>query len=153
MKFAFQSTLPARGATSLCAVWQTCSAFQSTLPARGATAAKGRDGIDIAISIHAPRTGSDMATTSAASFAGNFNPRSPHGERQTQRRRQTGQSNFNPRSPHGERQAFRSRCNAGVNRFQSTLPARGATVKKDSSPSSSLISIHAPRTGSDIPPS
>ena len=37
-------------------------AFQSTLPARGATAAKGRDGIDIAISIHAPRTGSDFIT-------------------------------------------------------------------------------------------
>ena len=33
------------------------------------------------ISIHAPRTGSDDAAADAARSTGNFNPRSPHGER------------------------------------------------------------------------
>ena len=35
-------------------------------------------------------------------------------------------------------------------RFQSTLPARGATVDRDFKDKSGEISIHAPREGSDI---
>ena len=84
--------------------------FQSTLPARGATTpptspmAQSQD-----ISIHAPRTGSDNFCTSACPSASDFNPRSPHGER-----RYGGAmggengGDFNPRSPHGERQKQRS---------------------------------------------
>ena len=56
------------------------------------------------ISIHAPRTGSDASRQQSTPAASNFNPRSPHGERQVPRlysRRSAG--NFNPRSPHGER--------------------------------------------------
>ena len=34
-------------------------------------------------------------------------------------------------------------------KFQSTLPARGATLQKISTGKMELISIHAPRTGSD----
>mgnify|MGYP006914562963 CR=1 FL=1 len=68
-----------------------------------------------------------MATTSAASFAGNFNPRSPHGERPQSVRCSLRATNFNPRSPHGER-PFRHRVRATQH----------------------LISIHAPRTGSDV---
>ena len=56
-------------------------AFQSTLPARGATnqrrAARGRE----YISIHAPRTGSDYNRSTADAVVDYFNPRSPHGER------------------------------------------------------------------------
>ena len=33
------------------------------------------------ISIHAPRTGSDTSETEQTTADGNFNPRSPHGER------------------------------------------------------------------------
>ena len=58
------------------------------------------------ISIHAPRTGSDVARAETPQGVGDFNPRSPHGERQT------GSS--------------RSREAA---KFQSTLPARGATAR------------------------
>ena len=81
--------------------------------------------------------------------------------------------NFNPRSPHGER---RRRCTShDVNRqFQPTLPARGATgrsagttsIRDDFNPRSRTgsdqyltdklrvpaISTHAPCTGSDEPP-
>ena len=57
----FQSTLPARGATELVPDKLTrIEAFQSTLPARGATIAQQRYEENLkAISIHAPRTGSD----------------------------------------------------------------------------------------------
>ena len=102
-------------------------AFQSTLPARGATLllyarAEGHE----KISIHAPRTGSDEGNSEHKRHQNHFNPRSPHGERQNQaaglrhgRKLQltspptrrssqrptmaTSSKNFNPRSPHGER--------------------------------------------------
>ena len=59
------------------------------------------------ISIHAPRTGSDMVSGRSAGLSADFNPRSPHGER------------------HGA-EAHRQR--RGL--FQSTLPARGATQRR-----------------------
>ena len=77
----FQSTLPARGATTPSAMLPPISAFQSTLPARGAT--------------------------------------------------------------------FRRLQRACPDAFQSTLPARGATSVKRIIRNFNLISIHAPRTGSD----
>ena len=78
------------------------------------------------ISIHAPRTGSDRHRLELLRPHGDFNPRSPHGERPARavRRRLTG--HFNPRSPHGERPA---------GSIQHILHR--------------TISIHAPRTGSD----
>ena len=81
-----------------------------------------------------------------------FNPRSPHGERPNERNQNTRQDHFNPRSPHGERQSplclafldflyFNPRSPHGERRrlrlnllmskrFQSTLPAWGATFCK-----------------------
>ena len=101
--------------------------FQSTLPARGATLQKISTGKMELISIHAPRTGSDA----------------------TMRKLSRGVPNFNPRSPHGERHM------AGINTpdditFQSTLPARGATGGRCLREGKENISIHAPRTGSDL---
>ena len=78
------------------------------------------------ISIHAPRTGSDGRASKGARFFCNFNPRSPHGER------------------HG---LIWVQGEAGA--FQSTLPARGATVSNGREHGLFIISIHAPRTGSD----
>ena len=103
--------------------------FQSTLPARGATYEREYErGAKDAISIHAPRTGSDPTTASSKpSTSSDFNPRSPHGERRgksnTPSRRR---KNFNPRSPHGERPSLMV-ARAIQKEFQSTLPARGAT--------------------------
>ena len=59
--------------------------------------------------------------------------------------------NFNPRSPHGERPR-NSPPDEGWKRFQSTLPARGATSGRTAGRSPEKISIHAPRTGSDTCP-
>ena len=55
------------------------------------------------ISIHAPRTGSDLKKSGAEFDYSNFNPRSPHGERRTGFYRPQCSTDFNPRSPHGER--------------------------------------------------
>ena len=169
----FQSTLPARGATGVRGQGTSGRGFQSTLPARGATGAapEGRNGSGI--SIHAPRTGSDVISRSFLSVLQvDFNPRSPHGERQKNLSKgHCVMRHFNPRSPHGERrkpveQEFLNLL------FQSTLPARGATGcggksrgdHRDFNPRSPhgerrrtasqsrqppAISIHAPRTGSD----
>ena len=57
------------------------------------------------ISIHAPRTGSDFLPLTDFGWLAYFNPRSPHGERQTLMSCSSATWNFNPRSPHGERPA------------------------------------------------
>ena len=102
----------------------------------------------LAISIHAPRTGSDAVEQRTNLGAGYFNPRSPHGERRLYGSHARRLHHFNPRSPHGERhiQMF---IGFARQRFQSTLPARGATEYLGEPSKTLPISIHAPRTGSD----
>ncbi len=78
---AFQSTLPARGATPATEPCASANIFQSTLPARGATA----------------------GTRIRATRTIHFNPRSPHGERPARSGMYHAPQYFNPRSPHGER--------------------------------------------------
>ena len=58
---------------------------------------------------------------------------------------------FNPRSPHGERLSCIPQLARNL-KFQSTLPARGATTRRLFSIIFKGISIHAPRTGSDQMP-
>ena len=77
----FQSTLPARGATRLIDETVAICPFQSTLPARGATLKRTVLTAGLRISIHAPRTGSDLLSAGVARLDLDFNPRSPHGER------------------------------------------------------------------------
>ena len=91
-----------------------------------------------------------MALLAAQAHAGNFNPRSPHGERRPFSGREARRHpHFNPRSPHGERRdAVAHGWSHG--RFQSTLPARGATLFRALRRAHIVISIHAPRTGSDL---
>ena len=60
----FQSTLPVRGATDVAIKDAAEQAeFQSTLPVRGATGLKVPSDRTIAISIHAPREGSDRLSS------------------------------------------------------------------------------------------
>ena len=123
----FQSTLPARGATHIVLhVVQMPRPFQSTLPARGATAIQRADGRLRCISIHAPREGSDCPAHPPERPVPDFNPRSPRGERPARLSGSTGRTNCNPRSPRGERRQGRV--------LFVVVP---------------VISIHAPREGSD----
>ena len=122
----FQSTLPARGATTRSRVLSLGRIFQSTLPARGATKYLSKGSKVAIISIHAPRTGSDGGSLMQDAVHSYFNPRSPHGERRESRLTNLRSRHFNPRSPHGER----------------PCAVQGAAWRH--------ISIHAPRTGSDV---
>ena len=100
--------------------------FLSTLPARGATASVDQVGQMAGISIHAPREGSDGQRRSGRPDGWYFYPRSPRGERHDQLNKA-----------------------AQALKFLSTLPARGATAGYKDGHASGLISIHAPREGSD----
>ena len=83
---------------------------------------------DYRISIHAPRTGSDLSRNAFWICAKNFNPRSPHGERQTGSENHLRDTTFQSTLP------ARGATGANVGnmrtskKFQSTLPARGATA-------------------------
>ena len=106
--------------------FKTANAFQSTLPARGATEVTEVDMKIILISIHAPRTGSDL------------------------RRLFCGIKSFPFQSTLPARGAtFNLQVTQIHSKFQSTLPARGATTLYRYLMHAYIISIHAPRTGSD----
>ena len=125
----FQSTLPARGATITRLMPYSVEKFQSTLPARGATRSLPSPSRCRNISIHAPRTGSDADARHGAARA----EISIHAPRTgSDWRRASGRfapCDFNPRSPHGERQGLTLKA-VRKEIFQSTLPARGATLVK-----------------------
>ena len=103
------------------------SAFQSTLPGWGATRRHNHGG----------------------QTRGDFNPRSPDGERPVEAPLRSNRGlDFNPRSPDGERHGI-ARHRPRSPRFQSTLPGWGATATEMTTAYTCVISIHAPRMGSD----
>ena len=82
-------------------------------------------------------------------FVTHFNPRSPCGERRQEIGIVYEEGDFNPRSPCGERPEEMIYDEA-VRTFQSTLPVWGATVRTIYKHIPIMISIHAPRVGSDV---
>ena len=101
--FQFQSTLPARGATADVQERGDGESISIHAPRTGSDKViPNTKGIKI-ISIHAPRTGSDVEADKTTITVGDFNPRSPHGERHETINRNRELQDFNPRSPHGER--------------------------------------------------
>ena len=130
-----------------------------------------RGSVWTAISIHAPRVGSDTRSWSRPSSSPYFNPRSPCGERPENAVNDGANKKFQstlpvwgatPRPPHlrqsvqisihaprvGSDGDFCS-CGWVRDKFQSTLPVWGATVQKKPRVLYFVISIHAPRVGSD----
>ena len=78
--------------------------FQPTLPARGATTADDAPADVQQISTHAPRTGSDLGENLTADSV-TFQPTLPaRGATVTCYLHGKVRCDFNPRSPHGERQ-------------------------------------------------
>ena len=102
----FQPTLPARGATLPSSTCCFFCKFQSTLPARGATRLRCALSLRPIISIHAPRTGSDIHALVALGRVLEISIHAPR----------TGSDNEDLGTP----------CCKKL--FQSTLPARGATM-------------------------
>ena len=102
------------------------------------------------ISIHAPRMGSDCPVDDADAIRQAFQSTLP-GWGATARWPSNTPcvTNFNPRSPDGERLPRPKRCATSL-AFQSTLPGWGATKAIMAGFAQGLISIHAPRMGSDV---
>ena len=145
----FQSTLPVRGATVFYYLIQTSIGFQSTLPVRGATLISNVVAYCISISIHAPRAGSDSiyGISSTYFLISIHAPRAGSDNNTPTNTTKTG--DFNPRSPCGERLKL-SQLLLCWYLFQSTLPVRGATEAVTTATLLVSISIHAPRAGSDV---
>ena len=123
--------------------------FQSTPPARGATwSVCNKHPLYGYFNPRPPRAGRLLYGRSAY-FSWYFNPRPPRGGRRVRLRQQPeGIGNFNPRPPRGGRLGLLPHLLHALG-FQSTPPARGATVKMKVRRWSMSISIHAPREGGD----
>ena len=123
----FQSTLPARGATPLQQEkrWKR-QYFNPRSPHGERHVGRQRYTAANAISIHAPRTGSDKRIDAAFFCVTVFQSTLP---------------------ARGATLSLKREFDRVI--FQSTLPARGATAAQISVHAQEFISIHAPRTGSD----
>ena len=170
----FQSTLPARGATMPSPFWLLFLPISIHAPRTGSDASTGsrrsgkssisihapRTGSDAmrglltiveGISIHAPRTGSDEPGRNRRHAGRYFNPRSPHGERLLlELHTNMTPCYFNPRSPHGERLQELGRVRAALV-ISIHAPRTGSDITARALALALSISIHAPRTGSDPP--
>ena len=80
------------------------------------------------ISIHAPRTGSDEGEGTAEGLAIDFNPRSPHGERRDAGTKRGTSRQISIHAPRTGSDRAASKAAGETWVFQSTLPARGATL-------------------------
>ena len=172
---AFQSALPARGATaSRCSETQRPAHFNPRSPHGERQYSRSSRWFQRTISIHAPRTGSDdRAVGGRVSTIGFQSTLPARGATVLQLLSRCCNQYFNPRSPHGERPSLCVSCRSSspfqstlpargatsstssgksFRIFQSTLPARGATPTHDFQSCALHISIHAPRTGSDDTP-
>ena len=167
----FQSTLPARGATEILCISKESARFQSTLPARGATERRGLKMADIANfnprSPHGERRRSISCSKSLTVFQSTLPARgATRWEQRGAGRRsisihapRTGSDGVHRRvwrdvaiSIHAPRTGSDDTVppfRRFISIFQSTLPARGATIPYADAQRDMTISIHAPRTGSD----
>ena len=137
------------GATRLVVSENDKELFQSTLPVWGATLKLSPLVKFLPIPIHAPRVGSDQHGGDLGRAAGDFNPRSPCGERPGAKAysgpRYIFQSTLPVWGATWLNPALRIRLI-----FQSTLPVWGATENGNVIMQQVIISIHAPRVGSDF---
>ena len=123
--------------------------FQSTLPVRGATSRLSPRRQASRISIHAPRAGSDRYAATSLRGCLNFNPRSPCGERRMKIFLAGTERIISIHAPRAGSDQLCHSARISQDRFQSTLPVRGATKPCRHYRQIFLISIHAPRAGSD----
>ena len=168
--YAFQSTLPLRGATIYPGSFVHHPGISIHAPLAGSDSTHAPQPGVVAISIHAPLAGSDKWHPVDCPTHSHFNPRSPCGERlllvsplsyissfqstlplrgATSRSRHTSSgTGFQSTLPLRGATAG-ANASVVVNQFQSTLPLRGATAAVRPGRRGADISIHAPLAGSD----
>ena len=124
-------------------------AFQPTLPARGATGCLDCFHLLLGISTHAPRTGSDRLRDGCLGDTSDFNPRSPHGERHRRFRAGRWHDAISTHAPRtGSDYCY---VVPGLSFVISThAPRTGSDAADADVRHFAHISTHAPRTGSDV---
>ena len=170
--FAISIHAPRVGSDLLADVCGPKSCISIHAPRVGSDHRSQRMPLHQTISIHAPRVGSDGDNSDYIPYHLHFNPRSPCGERLQKMRAIQYIKNFNPRSPCGERlcrrrdiwrhRHFNPRSPCGERRPHAHTPGSVARNFNPRSPCGErqiielletkiiLISIHAPRVGSDV---
>ncbi len=147
----FQSTLPVRGATGSRAWhWPPDNDFNPRSPCGERQMALSYKGMSQAISIHAPRAGSDGKSAGHHTGPPQFQSTLPvRGATGTSVSPLVNHILFQSTLPvRGATRSGKSGLSMAA-RFQSTLPVRGATSVNGASSPNDSISIHAPRAGSD----
>ncbi len=169
----FQSMLPVRGATVRLfphdygvADFNPCSPcgerpatagqsdidklFQSMLPVRGATKTRTSFPSSKRISIHAPRAGSDTPSTRSSATPSSFQSMLPvRGATRASGRCCSRPGYFNPCSPCGERLCLVLHFGVIILYFNPCSPCGERPGLLKGHNSITIISIHAPRAGSD----
>ena len=147
----FQPTLPARGATEQkSGGYAALKNFNPRSPHGERPALLCAAVLHIAISTHAPRTGSDKHIGKAFRDISSISTHAPRtGSDIARRAIQNFRQNFNPRSPHGERRGGAGKKSRHA-RISTHAPRTGSdNAQHGGDPSNKSISTHAPRTGSD----
>ena len=175
LKYSFQSTPPARGATLSWPRRRSRKSNFNPRPPRGGRhpalqilAQKGgisihapREGGDIGmelsdqyfdISIHAPREGGDVAVSSAFSIAPYFNPRPPRGGRRYVARMPALIDRISIHAPREGGDARNLQKLHLLRHFNPRPPRGGRHCGARGANPTSSISIHAPREGGDAFP-
>ena len=163
--------LPVRGATAQCRAASSAIRISIHAPRAGSDGRGTTTCIKEGISIHATRAGSDSGANSARPWTQLFQSMLPvrgatrdgvnavlsflfqsmlpvRGATACLWCHPLCMPYFNPCSPCGERQGKYKAVSAAI-KFQSMLPVRGATDTPMRSTAKTVISIHAPRAGSD----
>ena len=144
----FNPRSPCGERPNLLGTWWCRCIFQSTLPVWGATSWPPRPQRSPAISIHAPRVGSD-ATSKRSAWCCRISIHAPRvGSDHDRQRPPSPGGYFNPRSPCGERLHL-CRYDSPSRHISIHAPRVGSDAMIISHLSNQKISIHAPRVGSD----
>ena len=123
--------------------------FQSTLPVWGATGGAIPGAGKQAVSIHAPRVGSDRLVVSENDKELSFNPRSPCGERLLCAAAGGLEKSFQSTLPVWGA-TFENSEDYKATKFQSTLPVWGATPKSETINTQNLFQSTLPVWGATL---
>ena len=105
--------------------------------------------IGVGISIHAPRTGSDPPSCGVGACGSRISIHAPRTGSDSGEAHAAAVCRISIHAPRTGSDAIEAADDLVEWAFQSTLPARGATLHSTRTPRGGDISIHAPRTGSD----
>ena len=149
-KPGFQSTLPVWGATQHCRIQAEKKAISIHAPRVGSDKIGSSFKAVADISIHAPRVGSDEGYTLWRTAWYDFNPRSPCGERLEAIARSGSRYGISIHAPRVGSDSIGGSSDRTEKDFNPRSPCGERHLDIDGFVQGLAISIHAPRVGSDV---